>query len=293
MSRVHESTYILGRSVDDEEKPVSAIDRRADRPVYKQVADDVRRRIAAGEFAPGTALPSEPVLSRQYDGISRTLIRQGLGILKYEGVIHSRHGKGWFVRARRPVHRLTSTRYQATLDLPENHRDQRFLSPLIQRRRASAPPDLKRGFSEVPADDELAEVLQVPVGTMLLRRERTVIVDGRPHRRSHSYLILDMVRGTPITHPDESQPVDTLTQLDRLGIRVTAVDELVGARMPTPEESLELDIEEGVPVLTMRRTMFLDDKPVEACVDIVLPADRGVLHYRTNLRTRSLPRLHG
>jgi hypothetical protein len=30
---------------------------------------------------------------------------------------------------------------------------------------------------------------------------------------------------------------------------------------------------------------------VEACVEIVLPADRGVLHYHTKLSTRTLPRL--
>ena len=271
---------------------MSAIDRRADRPVYKQVADDVRRRIAAGEFAPGTALPSEPALSQQYDGISRTLIRQGLGVLKHEGVIHSRHGKGWFVRVRHPLRRITSTRYQAALDQPEGTVDQRPFSPFPQHHKGSDRLDLKRGLREVPADDELAQVLQVPVGTMLLRRELTFILDGQPHRRSHSYLILDMVRGTPITNPDgEPWPGGTLTQLDRVGIRVTAVDEVVSARMPTPEESLDLDIEEGVPVLSVRRIMFMDDRPVEACVDIVLPADRAVLHYRTKLRTRELPRL--
>src|SRR5436190_2077447 len=92
------------------------INRRSDRPVYKQVADDLRRRIDTGEFQPDTALPSEPTLCEQYDGISRTLVRQGLGILKHEGVIYPRHGKGWFVRARPARRAISAARYQASLD---------------------------------------------------------------------------------------------------------------------------------------------------------------------------------
>src|SRR5436190_4863912 len=98
---------------------MAAIDRRADRPVYKQVADDLRERIVSREFTPGAPLPSEPALSRQYDGVSRTLIRQGLGLLKHEGVIVSRHGKGWFVRDERAVRRLSFSRYQEALDAPD------------------------------------------------------------------------------------------------------------------------------------------------------------------------------
>ena len=74
-----------------------------------------------------------------------------------------------------------------------------------------------------------------------------------------------------------------MAQLDSVDVRVTAVDEIVRGRMPTPDEASALDIDEGVPVLAVRRIMYAGDRPVEACVDIVIPADRVMLHYRTEL----------
>ena len=260
------------------------IDRRSDRPVYKQVADDLRSRIAAGEFAAGASLPSEPALSAHYDGVSRTIVRQGLGILKNEGLIESRHGKGWFVRSRRLVRRMASSRYQAELDQVARAEGERDATPFYYDHKGFDRFDLLKTLTEVPADQEAAEVFGVPVGTMLLRREFTFIFDGVPHRRSYSYLLLDMVRGTPITNPDnEPWPGGTMAQLDSVGVKVTAVDEVVRSRMPNPSEVSALDIDEGVPVVTVRRVMYAGEKAVEACIDIVIPADRVVLHYRMEL----------
>lgn len=260
------------------------IDRRADRPVYKQVADDLRRRITSGELRPGDPLPSEPQLTQEYGGISRTIVRQGLTLLRNEGLISSRHGKGWFVRNQRPVRRMASTRYQAELNQVARQEEDRDASPFTYDHKAFSQFNLGRKLSEVAADDELAEVFGVVVGTMLLLREFKFIFDGEPHRTSRSYLLLDMVAGTPITDPaNEPWPGGTMAQLDSVGVRVTAVDEIVRARMPTPEESADLDIDEGVPVLAVRRLMYAGDKVVEACVDIVIPADRVILHYRQDL----------
>ena len=179
---------------------MSAIDPRADRPVYKQLADEVRRQILAGEIAPGAALPSEPDLANTY-GISRTSVRQGLGLLKNEGIVNARQGRGWYVRVQRPVRRMASTRYQAELDQVARAADARDSTPFTYDHKGFDEFTLGRRFSEVPASDELAETFKVPVGTMLLCREFTFIFDGEPHRKSWSYLLLDMVAGTPIMDP--------------------------------------------------------------------------------------------
>jgi GntR family transcriptional regulator len=259
------------------------IDPRADRPVYKQLADEVRRMITDGELAAGDAIPSEPELSDKY-GISRTTVRQGLSLLTNEGLVQAQHGRGWYVRAQRPVRRMADTRYQAELDQiarPVAERDSR---PFTFDHRGYEKFELKRRLTEVAATGEIAEVFQVPDGTMLLRREFTFIFDGEPHRKSWSYLLLDMVKDTPITDAaNEPWPGGTMAQLDSVGVRVTAVDEIVRARMPTPEETAELRIDSGTPVLAVRRVMYAETRPVEACVDIVIPADRVVLHYHTEL----------
>jgi GntR family transcriptional regulator len=65
---------------------------------YQQIADEVRTRLAGGEFAPGRLLPSEAELSREY-GASRVTVRRALEVLRDDGLVASRQGFGWFVAA--------------------------------------------------------------------------------------------------------------------------------------------------------------------------------------------------
>lgn len=58
-------------------------------------------RIVTGEFAEGTALPSENSLCRLF-GISRPVVREALDRLRSEGLVESRQGSGTFVRVRAP-----------------------------------------------------------------------------------------------------------------------------------------------------------------------------------------------
>jgi DNA-binding FadR family transcriptional regulator len=61
------------------------------------VADDLERRILAGEFRPGDHLPSERELCSQY-GVSRPVIREVLAGLVETGFIEVHPGRGSYVR---------------------------------------------------------------------------------------------------------------------------------------------------------------------------------------------------
>lgn len=65
-------------------------------PRYQTIADDLRGRVDAGEFAAGRLLPSEAELSAAY-AASRVTVRKALEILRVEGLVSSRQGFGWFV----------------------------------------------------------------------------------------------------------------------------------------------------------------------------------------------------
>lgn len=263
------------------------IDSQSNQPMYRQAADLIRARITAGEFGPGALLPSEAALGDRY-GISRNAVRQALALLRSEGLITSEQGRGWMVREHRVVRRMASSRYQAELDQTARPPKDRDEVPFTYDHHDFQHFELGRWFTEVPADEELAVVFGVEPGTLLLRRTFTFYFDSEPHRRSYSYLLADMVRGTPIEDPrSEPWPGGTMAQLDSVGVRVDRVDETVTARMPALDEVDELRIDEGVPVLAVRRVMFAGDRVVEACVDIVIPADRVELHYRMDLRDPS------
>lgn len=61
-----------------------------------QVGDALRRRILAGEYAPGARLPSEAKLTEAY-GVSRTVVREAMAALRADGLVDARQGAGIFV----------------------------------------------------------------------------------------------------------------------------------------------------------------------------------------------------
>lgn len=67
-----------------------------DQPKYREIAEDLRRRIRSGEFVQGTKLPAEDHLGDQYEA-SRNTIRQAVERLTREGLVAKRQGQGTFV----------------------------------------------------------------------------------------------------------------------------------------------------------------------------------------------------
>jgi GntR family transcriptional regulator len=253
-----------------------------ERPRFRLVADELRRRILAGAIPPGSLLPSETALIAEF-GVARGTVREALALLRAEGLTITEHGRGTYARPVMPVRRLAADRY---------HRNRDQIT-------AAAPPatsfthdqgigwaeyTLDREFREVPASSALAELLEVEPGTMLLERRFLFRSMGIPQQTSVSYYPLAMVAGTPIADPaNEPWPGGNIAQLHSLGIEVTAVRERVRARMPMPDEIEALNIPGGVPVITITRRMYAGERVVEAAVDIVLPADRTELEYQIDL----------
>lgn len=68
-------------------------------PMYEKIAADIRARIESGEWPPGYQLPSASSLMAQY-GCGTTAIRNAMIVLKTEGLIEGRQGKGVYVATR-------------------------------------------------------------------------------------------------------------------------------------------------------------------------------------------------
>jgi DNA-binding FadR family transcriptional regulator len=73
--------------------PIRVIESRR---LYLQIADQVRSLIAAGEFSPGSRLPAERELAKQF-GVSRPSMREALIALEVEGYVEVRPGSGILV----------------------------------------------------------------------------------------------------------------------------------------------------------------------------------------------------
>jgi DNA-binding FadR family transcriptional regulator len=69
--------------------------------IYEQVAERMRADIRAGQFAPESRLPSERELAARF-GVGRPAVREALGALQNEGLVHTRRNSGTYVSADAP-----------------------------------------------------------------------------------------------------------------------------------------------------------------------------------------------
>ena len=249
----------------------NGVDRSSDRPVYRQIADQLRDAIGRSEFPPGAKLPSERVLMDRYQ-TSRVTVRQAIAVLGAEGLIDVEHGRGVFVRSRPPLRRLGRER------LGRREREAgkgAFLSDAMAAgREASAEVEVARGV----APPEVAERLHLSQGDQVLIRRRRMLADGQPVQLATSYLPLQLVEGTQIEQADTGTG-GTYARLEELGHRLGRFQEDLSARMPLPDEARALRLGAGVPVIRVVRTAFDEQgAPVEVN-EMVLAADRYELTY--------------
>lgn len=65
-------------------------------PPYRQIADDLRRKIEDGTIPPGRRIPSTVEMEQEYE-VARDTLRKATKVLKDEGLIESVRGMGLYV----------------------------------------------------------------------------------------------------------------------------------------------------------------------------------------------------
>ena len=205
-----------------------------DRPVYKQVADALRAAIRGGQLADGALLAPETELMARY-GVSRNSVRNAVALLRAEGLVVTEHGRGTFVRARRPLRRLSSSRYS-------------------KAKREAAKQGMQvdqqlLGVEVVDPPQEVVDRLGLEPGEQVVLRRHLLSVGGEPVQLAGSHVPLDIARGTPIERFEKLQGgVHALLEHD-LGHKLERFVEELTFRMPTPEEARQLGMGAGVPVV--------------------------------------------
>lgn len=64
-----------------------------------EIAQTIMAAITSGELAAGEKLPSETVMSANF-GVARTVVREAISLLKFDGVVEAKRGVGAFVADR-------------------------------------------------------------------------------------------------------------------------------------------------------------------------------------------------
>ncbi len=215
---------------------------------YRQIAGVLRDRIRSGELASGSLLPSEAELSDSFDA-SRVTVRSALHVLRDEGLVHSRQGLGWTVSAaplRQSLDQLGTM--EAMIEAAGRDGERRILD---------------FGFREVAGP--ITELLG---GGRPLVVTRLNLLDDRPFALVTVWCPEHY--GSGLTARD----VEQSTFLELLPVTLGGATQVIGAGGATGHEASLLEIDQGVPVLRVRRVTRSSSGEVVLVSEHVFPADR-------------------
>ncbi|MFI0453406.1 GntR family transcriptional regulator [Actinomadura sp. 6N118] len=220
------------------------------------MAADMRARIMAGDLEPGTKLPSTARLVEEF-GVANTTVQKALAVLKAEGYLTSRQGKGVFVRDRQPFRVEVGTYFA-----PEPGG---YSYELLEVAEVVPPAEVAKAFGLESSD-------RVQMRKRLLRH------GGRAVEVDWSYYPLELARGTALADPRRIRG-GAPRVLAEAGYPQRYHIDAVSARMPTTEEADLLSLP-NVPVLRQFRVIYSDDDRLVEVSVLVKGSHLYELHYR-------------
>ena len=117
-------------------------------PLYLQVKGLVEKSLAAGEWGPGAAIPSEALLAQRF-GVSQGTVRKAVDAIAAENLVVRRQGKGTFVA----THTEEMSSLFRFLRIRRNDgRDEYPASRLLDVRRGKASAEAARHLDLEPGD---------------------------------------------------------------------------------------------------------------------------------------------
>jgi GntR family transcriptional regulator len=223
------------------------IDRASPVPLYHQVKEVISWQIATGALRPGHQLPGEHELCKRY-AVSRTVIRQALSELGYEGVIDKHQGKGTFVARTKVAQGLLSGLAGMADDAAQRGRtlESRVLT-----------------LQEAPAAAWVAAKLQLEPGEPIVELERQRLVDGQPWVLVFNYLPLELFPGLVDRDLAGGESLYRIIRED-YQLPIIAGTRRVEAAVADEHEAPILGIRPGDPVVVLRSLSFTTGmRPVE------------------------------
>jgi GntR family transcriptional regulator len=222
-------------------------------PLYRQIADQLRRMIESGDLKAGTQVPTEDQLMEEYRA-SRNTVRGALKELATRNLVYTLHGKGTFVseRVRPIIITLTSD--------PETGRgggEGRVYTTEV----AASGRDPQMGPLEVSltrAIPAIAASLQIPEKTEVIVRHENGHVDGLPWQRQTSYYPRSLEARAPRLLETSNIKEGVVAYLAGLGIEQCGYRDEIAWRTPDETETSYFDLpaDGHIQVVEIRRITF-------------------------------------
>jgi GntR family transcriptional regulator len=232
-------------------------------PLYAQVRARLIEAIAAGEWRPGEAIPSEADLARAF-GVAIGTIRKAVDALVAERALVRRQGRGTFVTAHEGSRLLFH-----------------FFHIVAGDGRKVVPQVSTVGFERDRATRETAAALAIAPHDKVIRIRNVLSLEGRARIVDDITLPAELFAGlTEKVFVARNNTIYNLYQ-SRFGINVLRTDERLRAVLADEGLAALIGVAPGAPLLEIRRVaLTFRDRPVELRISRV---DTSEHHYHNTL----------
>ena len=212
-------------------------------PLYEQLKQSILHEIVVAEnYKYGERLPSEAELAEKY-GVSRITVRRTISELAGEGYLSSQQGRGTFVKYRHEAQELRD--FSNLMDTGT--------VIFIERKIISK--------ERIPANEELAKALDIPVGTPLIKLYRLLSESGRRYSLDTAYFIEDLYPGIYDLLGDDVPTLELVK--NHFKIKFFKAFKILGVIQAGPEEAALLECVPGEPLFSITKVYYDQfDKPV-------------------------------
>lgn len=239
-------------------------------PAYREIADQIRADIEDQRLIDGDRLPTVRDLALRY-GVPTGTVSKAVDVLRADGVVIARHGRGLYVSGFKRILRSSPARLarswwgegKAIQDADTGSRI-RVVHVEVQER---------------PAPEHIAEVLSVPVGAAVLVRARRFAVEDRVVQTATSYIPLDVVAVAPAVAYTGPGPGGIYARMAEAGVGPEVFPERLISRAPTPAEVAALSLPRGTWVLAITRRAYTAEKRCVEVNEMVLDGSAYELEY--------------
>lgn len=217
-------------------------------PKYYQIAQGLREQMTSGRLKPNDQIPTEEALCHQYK-VSRGTVQQAIRQLVQDGLIRRERGRGTFVNS---LAKAQSTFFTLTSFAQDMQRQGRL------------PTTKVLTAEEIPAPPEVAERLELVVGSPVLHIVRLRLADRQPVAYETRYLASALCP-TLLEHELEGQSIHCLL-VSHYQIPLVRMTHTVEIQVLTAPQAELLQVQAGTRAFFVDRLTYTSeqDKKVPA-----------------------------
>jgi len=223
-----------------------------------QLKTQLQERIDQGEWRPGDLIPSEAELGQSFE-VSRTVVRQALQDLTYQGLVVRRKGKGTFVAQPKIASRALVQSLEG------------FYQDLAER----GVPVVNQVLEQVlvPADTEVASNLGLEALVPVVKLVRLRLVEGEPIVLVTSYLPYERCRS--LIQADLQKRSLYAFLDEECGLKIGRGSRSIEAVLAGEAEAKLLKLKVGAPLMRLRSVSYTSDGAALEYFDALFRGDRS------------------